>query len=73
MKHQNKRILHIITHPVDDDFDIAYMILMFMEGNEIVGVAKVELKKNFMPFDSAYKFLRLFFKLNFIPENHERK
>jgi len=27
------------------------MILMFMENNEIVGVAKVELKKNFMPFD----------------------
>jgi hypothetical protein len=54
MKHQNKRIIHIITHPVDDDFDIAYMILMFMEGYEIVDVAKVELKKNFMPFDSIY-------------------
>jgi len=51
MKHQNKRIIHIIIHPVDDDYDIAYMILMFMENNEIVGVAKVELKKNFMPFE----------------------
>lgn len=55
MEHQNKRIIHIITHPVDDDYDIAYMILMFMENNEIVGVEKVELKNNFMPFDGIYK------------------
>lgn len=52
MEHQNKRIIHIITHPVDDDYDTAYMILMFMENNQIVEVVHVELKKNFMPFDN---------------------
>ncbi len=52
MRHENRRIIHQIVRPFDD-YDKCYMIIMFIESNEVVQVFSVELKKNFMPFEDS--------------------
>ena len=49
----NRRILHEIVHPTAEDYEICYMVIMFVEYGKIVQVATVELKNNFATFEGS--------------------
>ena len=55
MINKQKRIIHEIVHPVAEDYDICYLILMFIENGKIVQTAAVELefKINYVPFKES--------------------
>jgi hypothetical protein len=52
---KQNRIIHEIIHPVAEDYEICYLILMFIEGGKIVQTATVELafKINYVPFEGS--------------------
>jgi len=50
---RNKYIIHKIVHPVVEDYDTCYMVIMFIENGKIAQVASVELKRNFISFDDT--------------------
>ncbi len=53
MINKNKRIVHEIVHPVFENYEICYMVIMFIENDKIVKVSWVELKRNFISFDDT--------------------
>jgi hypothetical protein len=55
MKNKDKRIMHEIVHPVDEDFNICYLILIFIEGGKIVqtGAVELQLNINYVPFEGT--------------------
>lgn len=55
MINKPKRIIHEIVHPVAEDYEICYLILMFVENGKVVQTAAVELKFkiNYLPFEGS--------------------
>jgi len=53
MINKNKRIVHEIVHPIAENYDICFMLIMFLENGEIVQVTSVELRRNFATFDGS--------------------
>lgn len=53
MIYYENRIMHELVHPIAEDYEICYMLIMFIENGQIVQVAFVELKKNVMPFEES--------------------
>ncbi len=51
MKHKNTHIVHQIVHPIVEDYDVSYMVIMFVENGKIMQVAYVELANNFISFN----------------------
>ena len=50
---ENKRIVHEIVHPIPDNYEICFMLIMFLENGEITQVTSVELKRNFISYDDV--------------------
>jgi hypothetical protein len=55
MINKQTRILHEIVHPIAENYEICYIILMFIENGKIVQTAAVELefKINYVPFEGS--------------------
>jgi len=44
MSYKSKRIVHEIVHPVSENYEIAYLVLMVVSDGKVVQKAIVELK-----------------------------
>lgn len=53
MIYNQNRIIHELVHPIAEDGEMCYMLLMFVEDGQIVQVVSVELRKNFLPFEGS--------------------
>lgn len=55
MANKQNRIIHEIIHPIADNYEICYLILMFIEDDKIIQTTAVELefKINYVPFEGS--------------------
>ncbi len=66
MKYKNKRIMHEIVHPVAENYEVCYLILMFIEDGKIVQTVAVELefKINYVPFEGSSASIYYYYSIN---------
>jgi hypothetical protein len=66
MINKNKRIMHEIVHPVTENYEICYLILMFIEDGKIVQTVAVELefKINYVPFEGSSASIYYYYSIN---------
>ncbi len=63
---KHNRIIHEIVHPIAENYEICYLILMFIENGKIVQTAAVELefKINDVPFEGSSATVYYTYSLN---------
>ena len=66
MINKPNRIIHEIIHPVAENYEICYLILMFVEDGKIVQTAAVELefKINDVPFEGSSAIVYYTYSIN---------
>mgnify|MGYP001001021584 CR=1 FL=1 len=64
MKNNKSRIVHYIVHPIVEDYDISYMVIMFVENGKIMHVTYVKLKENFISFNKIIPNIYYAFSAN---------
>jgi len=58
--------MHEIVHPIAENYEICYLILMFIEEGKIVQTVAVELefKINYVPFEGSNANVYYYYSIN---------